>query len=123
MTSNAIAWDIIGYDLLKPLAAKQIENLKEKGSYTKITIDLVNQTAVIDTPLHADGEKILLNKGGEQENIWGGGVNLNTIQFDANAVLNIRPNLNNPSMEIIDPDIRKNFLDLAKYFFKNLEWA
>jgi hypothetical protein len=105
----------------KPLAAKQIENLKEKGSYTKITIDLVNQTAVIDTPLHADGEKILLNKGGEQENIWGGGVNLNTIQFDANAVLNIRPNLNNPSMEIIDPDIRKNFLDLAKYFFKNLE--
>ena len=104
----------------KPLTVKQIENLREKGNYTKITIDLTNKTAVIDTPLHTDGEKILLNKGGGQKNIWGGGVNLSTIQFDANAVLNIRPNLDNPSMEIINPDIRKNFLDLAEYFFKNL---
>ena len=39
-------------------------------------------------------------------------------RIDSQAVINIRPGKGNDSMEILDPNIRKNFLSLAKKFLK-----
>lgn len=35
-------------------------------------------------------------------------------------MLNLRPRLNNDSLEILDPDKRTAFIDIIKYLFKEL---
>jgi len=104
-----------------PLTAKMIKTLKIKhGNYVKVTADIVNQVLVVGTELHADGEKILLENGGKQDDIWGGGINFSSKEIDTTAVLNLRPRLNNSSLEILDPNRRKMFIKLVGKIFINL---
>ena len=107
-------------ELIKePLTERKISDLKQRyGDYFKLTVDLESQTLVAGVELHADGEAILLKEGGRPENIWGGGINLNTKEIDATAVLNLRPNLGNASMEILDPAKRERFISIVKKIFK-----
>jgi hypothetical protein len=103
------------------LTKKEIDALKKKyGDYVKLTIDIENEKVVAGGELHADGEKILLEKGSDQKDIWGGGINLSDKIIDTTAVLNIRPRLGNNNLEILDPDIRKKFHAIIKKYFKNL---
>lgn len=90
------------------------------GGYVKLTIDLENEWIVVGTELHADGEKILLEKGSKQDNVWGGGINLEDKMIDTTAVLNLRPKLGNDSMEILDAERRKKFVSIVKGFFAKL---
>lgn len=102
----------------KPLIIQEINNFqKEFGEYFKITADVEEGKIAAGCELHADGEKILLEKGSKQENIWGGGIDLINKEIDTTAVLNYRPNLNNNSMEILDPTIRNKFIAVVKNIF------
>jgi hypothetical protein len=85
--------------------------------YIKITIDIVRGLAVLGGEYHADAEELLLREGSRQEDIWGGGVNLETGEFEVNAIINIRPKVNSSS-EILDPGIREKFLILARGVLK-----
>lgn len=67
---------------------------------------------------HFEGEKILMEQGSKQSDIWGGGIDLETKVIDFNSFINIRPNDNNTSNEIQDAEIRKNYEELTKFFFK-----
>ena len=87
--------------------------------YAKITADLGKGTLGIGCELHVDGEEILLEKGGKQDDIWGGGLNFEMKEFDATAVLNIRPRLNN-SIEILDVQRREKFFEVVKKTFHNI---
>lgn len=109
-------------DLIRtPLTIQEIKKLQAKcGNYIKITADIVKQMLVVGTELHADGEKILLEQGCKQDDIWGGGVNLTSKEIDATAVLNLRPRLNNSSLEILDPNRRKKFIDVVRKIFYRL---
>ncbi|OGK52465.1 hypothetical protein A2970_00110 [Candidatus Roizmanbacteria bacterium RIFCSPLOWO2_01_FULL_44_13] len=93
---------------------------KTYGDYVKITADIENKAVVVGVELHADAEAMLLEKGGKINDLWGGGINFVTKQIDATAVYNIRPILKNDSLEILDPTIRKKFIELVKLFFKNI---
>lgn len=105
----------------KKLTKSEVRNLRKKyHDYIKLTVDVKNEWVMVGGELHADGEKILLEKGSKQNNIWGGGINLVDYQIDTTAVLNIRPRSNNDSMEILDPEIRKKFHDIIKKYFKEL---
>ena len=105
----------------KPLSKKEIASLKKKyGSYLKLTIDLDQENIVAGCTLHADGESFLLRSGASSVNIWGGGVNLNTKTIDTIAVLNLRPSLNNPGMEILDSRKREKFIKIVKKIFAHL---
>ena len=62
--------------LEKSLSREEIAGLvKEYGHYLKITADIKRGKLVVGCPLHADGEKNLLEKGSSQDSIWGGGLN------------------------------------------------
>jgi len=103
------------------LNKEEIKNLQsEFGGYFKITADVENGIIVAGCELHADGEKILLEKGSKQENIWGGGLDLLNKEVDTTAVLNYRPNLSNTSMEILDPQTRNKFIAVVKNIFASL---
>jgi hypothetical protein len=104
-----------------PLSLEKISKLNQKyGDYIKITADIDKGCLVIGCPLHADGEKILLEKGSKQESVWGGGLSFTSKEIDCSAVLNLRPNQNNPSLEILDPDRREKFINTVKNIFKVL---
>lgn len=105
----------------KPISKKQLESfIKNYGDYVKVTVDLGNGWLVAGCELHADGEKILLQKGSQQDNIWGGGINLQTKEIDTSAVLNLRPELNNFTLEVIDPQRREKLMKIVKKIFKKL---
>jgi hypothetical protein len=103
-----------------PLTKDDVEKVKKYGKYVKITADLENERIVVGCELHADGEKILLEKGGKSDDIWGGGIDFEMNKVSTAAVLNIRPRLDNDNMEILNPDLRSKFVELVKELFKQL---
>jgi len=89
------------------------EARRDYETYIKITIDLVSEVVALGGGYNADAEKLLLADGSRQDDIWGGGVNLETGQFETNAIINLRTGKND-STEILDPAKRKRFLALAR---------
>lgn len=103
-----------------PLSHGDIEAVKQFGSYVKITADLKNKRIVVGCELHADGEAILIEKGGNSDDIWGGGLDFAVNKITTAAVLNLRPQLNNDSMDILDPKLRQEFISIIETFFATL---
>ena len=92
--------------------------LQDYKSYIKITVNIKTGITALGGEYHADAEKILIEKGSKQEDIWGGGFNIETKAFEANALINLRPGQND-SLEILDSLIRQRFIDLAKKVLKD----
>lgn len=107
--------------LSKQLTKEELHEFEKKYfPYTKITVDIENNHLVIGCELHADGEPILIEHGADTDNIWGGGINFVTKDFDTTAVLNLRPRLGNASMELLDTTRREKFFKVARYIFAEL---
>lgn len=105
----------------EPYTKEEIEKLREVFDvYIKTVIDIKKKICVAGMDRHFEGEKILLEQGSRQSDIWGGGIDLETKIIDYNSFINIRPNQNNPSNEILEQEIRKCYKDLTKYFFKEV---
>src|SRR3989344_2572898 len=104
-----------------PYSKEEIEQLKEQFDvYIKTVIDVNKKICSAGCDRHFDSEKILLEQGSHQEDLWGGGVDLETMVIDCNSMINIRPQQNNTSNEIQDARIREKYEELTKYFFKAL---
>ncbi len=105
----------------KPFTPEEIIKLQECfGSYIKTVIDIDRKICSAGMDRHYEGEKILLEQGSSQRNIWGGGIEPDTPIVDFNSFINIRPNDNNPSNDILDLNVRKKYEELTKYFFRVL---
>lgn len=85
--------------------------------YIKTVIDIRRKICSAGCDRHIDSEKILLDQGSQQEDLWGGGVDLETKIIDCNSMINIRPRQENMSNEIQDAIVRHKFEKLTKYFF------
>lgn len=89
--------------------------------YIKITVDFAQEIIALGGEYHADAEKILIEKyGSKQQDIWGGGYNINLDKVETNAIINIRQPIND-STEIINPEIRQKFLELVGLRLKNIK--
>lgn len=105
----------------QPFTEEEILQLREQfDSYIKTVIDVKKKICSAGMDRHFEGEEILIKQGSQQSNIWGGGVDLDTKIIDFNSFINIRPNDNNASNEIQDADIRKEYEELTKRFFKEV---
>lgn len=104
-----------------PYTKEEIEKLKEVFDvYIKTVIDIEKEICSAGPNNHFESEEILLEQGSRQENIWGGGIDLETKIIDFNSFINIRASQNNTSNEIQDEDIRKKYEKLTTYFFKEI---
>lgn len=100
---------------------EEIEKLQELFDvYIKTVIDVKRKICSAGADRHFDSEKILLDQGSKQEDLWGGGIDLETKIIDCNSMINIRPNQNNSSNEIQNAKIREEFEILTKFFFKEI---
>lgn len=90
---------------------------QEYADYIKVVIDVEKGVLAAGSLLHSDAEKMLLEKGCLQQNLWGGGVDLVSGEFDGISLINIRPSQNNPSQDILDKEIREKFLRILAGIF------
>jgi hypothetical protein len=105
----------------EPFTKDEIKKLRELFDvYIKTVIDVERKICSAGADRHFEAEKILLEDGSFQSNLWGGGIDIETKIIDCNSFINVRPTDNNASNEIQNPKLRKKFEDLTKYFFKEL---
>ena len=79
------------------------------GGLVKAVVDIEKKIMVVDAAMHADEEKLLLEQGSKQDNLWG--INLypeiegeDFIEFD--SMINVRPRLNNFSRGIENKELQ-----------------
>ena len=105
----------------EPYTKEEIEELREQFDvYIKTVIDVEKRVCSAGCDRHFESEKLLIEEGSKQSDLWGGGIDLETRETDCNSFINIRPTDNNTSNEIQNPEIRKVFEELTKYFFKEI---
>lgn len=105
----------------EPFTKDEIKLLRELFDvYIKTVIDVKNNICSAGCDRHFESEKILLDQGSKQKNIWGGGVDLETKIIDFNSFINIRSHDNNTSNEIQDSRVREKYEELTMYFFKEI---
>ncbi len=88
------------------------------GSMVKFVADIRRQVMAVGGELHADGERLLLEHGSAQDDLWGanyypGRGAADCVQFT--ALMNVRPARGNRSMEIEDPAVREAVRQLASH--------
>jgi hypothetical protein len=104
-----------------PFTEDEIKELRELFDvYIKTVIDVEKKICSAGADRHFESEKVLLDKGSGQSDVWGGGIDIETKIIDCNSFINVRPKENNTSNEIQDQKLRKKFEKLSKYFFKEL---
>ncbi len=105
----------------EPFTPDEIKQLSEEFEvYIKTVIDIENEICSAGMNRHFEGEQLLLQQNSKQKDLWGGGVDLETLGIDFNSFINIRPSDNNTKNEIQSEDIKKKYKDLTQYFFKEI---
>lgn len=89
------------------------------GDMIKCVADVKLGLLAIDAELHADLERLLLENGSANEDLWG--FNLypddyseDFIEYD--SLINLRVWQNNPSRDVLDPEIREAIKQIVKKF-------
>ena len=102
----------------KNISIKELKEMAENmfGNLVKAVIDVERGIMAVDAELHADEERLLLEKGSEQKNLWG--INIypeiddeNWIEFD--SMINLRPAQGNRTRGIEDVNIQKKIISLV----------
>ena len=86
--------------------------------YAKITIDIKKEKVAIGGEYHFDAEQKLLEIGCKQDDIWGGGIELESKTIETNAMINVRAKIN-PHQDIQDEKIKKKFLIIAYKYLRS----
>jgi hypothetical protein len=99
---------------------KEIEMMSyQYGSYIKVVVDIEKQILCGGGAMHYDDEQLLLESGCKQENLWGGGIDLETGEVTYDSMINIRPDQGNFKREIQSEAIQKRFKSVVEEVFKN----
>ena len=107
--------------LQQPISIETLRSLAQNtfGDMIKCVADVEEGLLALDADLHADLERMLLENGSAQENLWG--FNLwveeegeDFIEFD--SLINIRSWQGNPSRDVEDPEIRETIRAIVQKF-------
>ncbi len=87
------------------------------GDLVKAVIDVRLGVMVVGAQLHADEEAFLLDRGSQQEDLWG--INIwpdkpreEWVEFD--SMINLRPSWGNRSRGVDDPKTRRTIVEVVE---------
>lgn len=100
--------------ITKKVPIEQIQNVAKElfGIMAKAVVDVEQEIIAVGGEFHADAEKILLENGSNQANLWG--INLYPFTEKINdfieyhSLINLRPNQDNRSMMVENSLLREN---------------
>jgi hypothetical protein len=96
------------YLLSQKATIQQINDMLEiYPRLIKIAVDIRRSALAGGGEMHADCERILLDNGSEQDDIWGANWYPSEQRVEYEALINIRPRLGNRSMLIQSEEIRR----------------
>lgn len=104
--------------IVETITVAELSDMAEKmyGSLVKADVDVAKKIVIVDMGMHADGEAYLLESGSKQEDLWG--INLHPADFgtddfiEFDSMINIRPRQGNSSKDVLDPEARKQIINL-----------
>ena len=99
-------------ELVTPAQLKGI--LQEYKSMVKIAVDIRRAVLAGGGEMHADCEQVLLEYGSEQDDIWGANWYPAEQRIEFEALINIRPRLNNRSIVIQAEELRSKVEGVAR---------
>lgn len=86
------------------------------GPMVKGVVDVEKGILAVDAALHADLEKMLLENGSKQDDLWG--INLwfedegeDLIEFD--SMINVRPRQGNRTRDVENPEVRAKIVEVV----------
>ena len=107
--------------LQQPITRAELKVLAQNtfGDMVKAVADVRKGLLALDADLHADLERMLLEEGSTQENLWG--LNLwvdeegeDFIEYD--SLINIRSWQGNPSRDVENPEVRAAIKSIVEQF-------
>lgn len=113
----------MGEEMLLIVKKKADEDTLKKvaedfAGYVKVVVDIQRKILAAGGKLHSDEEKLLLNDGSKQADLWGGGIDLETNEVDFDSMINLRPSQGNSSREVLDQNIRKDIELIVRNLLK-----
>jgi hypothetical protein len=98
----------------KKLSREDLQKVAEdlKG-YIKFVVDVEREILAAGGLRHVDGERLLLNNGSRQEDLWGGGLDLETSEIDFDSMINLRPSHGNASREVLSQETRNRIEEIV----------
>ncbi len=94
--------------LTQKITSDQLKEVaKDLDGYIKFVVDIDRRILTAGGARHVDGEQILLKDGSKQDDLWGGGYDMESGEIDFDSMINIRPAQGNTSREVLDVQIRK----------------
>ena len=112
--------DPVQIEIIRQPVPRAILDEKAKslfGDMIKAVVDVGRRIMAIGGELHADEERVLLEDGSAQTDLWG--INLYTeiphpdwLEFD--SMINLRPNQGNRSRSVEDTSIQKQILAIVQ---------
>ncbi len=91
---------------------------EDLDGYVKFVVDVEKKILSAGGTRHVMGEELLLKNGSLQKNLWGGGLDLETDELDFDSMINLRPNDNNLSREVLDKDVRGKIEKIVQKLLK-----
>jgi hypothetical protein len=82
----------------------------------KAVVDIDKKIIALDAELHADLENLLLQERSKQEHLWGINLFLDKGKrgwIEYTALINIRPSMDNRSMEVESPDVQQQITEIV----------
>ena len=105
----------------KSISIKDLKVIADElfSDMVKAVADTRNGLIAIDAELHSDLERLLLENGSDQEDLWGFNIypemdGEDFIEFD--SLINIRPRQNNRSRYVESAEVRENITALVDKF-------
>ena len=103
------------YIIRTPATQQQIDEMMQSlETYIKLAVDVERGILAGGGVMHADCEAVLLENGSSQKEVWGADWNPATRQVTFESLINIRPRQSNPSMEILDPQLRDRIAHIVR---------
>lgn len=102
------------------ISIEELKKISEKmfGELVKAVVDIEKGIMVVDAPLHADEEFLLLEEGSQQEHFWG--INLFPGQFGKegfvvfDSMINLRPSWGNKTLGVDDSKIQEKIKEVIR---------
>ena len=100
------------------ISAAEFKKIAEEtfGNMVKCVVDIENGIMAAGGELHSDEERLLLENGSKQQDLWG--INLypektaaGWIEFD--SLINVRPSQGNRSRSVSDPEIKNKIMKIV----------
>jgi len=107
----------------EPISKPEVRRLADEtfGDMIKFVADIEERILCAGGGLHSDEEKLLLEEGCRQVNLWGANYYPDLSgedRFEYQSMINVRPAQKNRKQHIESAEIRQKVRDLAAHFFE-----